>query len=95
MQFHQAWREASGAKYPLNKISRENAKSKDANHQRVKVDYNLEPKMCAEYLEVRFSLLHCIKLLNCTKFNPWSTLCSIVYYFTWPRSKIMFVTYVM
>ena len=30
---------------------------KDANHQRVKVDYKLEPQMCAEYLEVGFSLL--------------------------------------
>ena len=58
MQFHQAWREASGSKYPLRQISIARATMKDANHQRVKVDYKLEPQMCAEYLEVGFSLLH-------------------------------------
>ena len=58
MQFHQAWRVASGSQYPLRKISSARATMKDANHQRVKVDYKLEPKMCAEYLEVRCSLLH-------------------------------------
>ena len=53
MQFHLQWRTSTteGAKYPLTTVSGQLARAKDANYQRVKVPYELEPKMCAEYLE--------------------------------------------